>query len=198
MVAAEALPRATMTPAVEHTRPLRCAPARNGRTIPGLENAEFARLGGIHRNSFIKSPELLDTELRLKAQPNIRFAGQITGCEGYVESAAVGLLAARFSAAEVKGAALAPPPPRLITVGRQPSGYDARLLWNASPSAVGYRIVWREAWLPEWQHEVSVGTVTEYVLRRTIIDDSVFGVAAVGPDGHESTISAYTSGPARY
>ena len=81
------------------------------RTIPGLENAEFARLGGIHRNSFIKSPELLDTELRLKAQPNIRFAGQITGCEGYVESAAVGLLAARFSAAEVKGAALAPPPP---------------------------------------------------------------------------------------
>ena len=70
------------------------------RTIPGLENAEFARLGGIHRNSFINSPRLLDGELRLKSKPNIRFAGQITGCEGYVESAAVGILAARFAAAE--------------------------------------------------------------------------------------------------
>jgi len=80
------------------------------RTIPGLENAEFARLGGIHRNSFIKSPELLDGELRLKAMPNIRFAGQITGCEGYVESAAVGLLAARFAAAEVQDRRLPPPP----------------------------------------------------------------------------------------
>ena len=80
------------------------------RTIPGLENAEFARLGGIHRNSFIRSPELLDSELRLKSRPNIRFAGQITGCEGYVESAAIGLLAARFAAAEISGATLAPPP----------------------------------------------------------------------------------------
>ena len=69
--------------------------------FPGLENAEFARLGGIHRNSFIRSPELLDGELRLKAMPHIRFAGQITGCEGYVESAAIGLLAARFAAAEL-------------------------------------------------------------------------------------------------
>ena len=81
------------------------------RTIPGLENAEFARLGGIHRNSFIKSPELLDHELRLKAMPNIRFAGQITGCEGYVESAAIGLLAARFAAAEAHGRDLPAPPP---------------------------------------------------------------------------------------
>jgi len=81
------------------------------RTIPGLENAEFARLGGIHRNSFIKSPELLDHELRLKAMPNIRFAGQITGCEGYVESAAIGLLAARFAATELQGRRLPPPPP---------------------------------------------------------------------------------------
>ncbi len=70
------------------------------RTIPGLENAEFARLGGIHRNTFINSPRLLDSALRLKAQPRLRFAGQITGCEGYVESAAVGLLAGRFAAAE--------------------------------------------------------------------------------------------------
>ncbi|WP_188055011.1 methylenetetrahydrofolate--tRNA-(uracil(54)-C(5))-methyltransferase (FADH(2)-oxidizing) TrmFO [Sphingosinithalassobacter sp. CS137] len=81
------------------------------RTIPGLENAEFARLGGLHRNTFIKSPELLDTTLRLKAQPHVRFAGQITGCEGYVESAAIGLLAGRFAAAELAGALMAPPPP---------------------------------------------------------------------------------------
>jgi methylenetetrahydrofolate--tRNA-(uracil-5-)-methyltransferase len=80
------------------------------RTIPGLENAEFARLGGIHRNSFINSPRLLDPELRLRSKPNIRFAGQITGCEGYVESAAVGILAARFAAAELRGDALTPPP----------------------------------------------------------------------------------------
>ena len=81
------------------------------RTIPGLENAEFARLGGIHRNSFIRSPELLDGELRLKSLPHIRFAGQITGCEGYVESAGIGLLAARFAAAEAQGRALPAPPP---------------------------------------------------------------------------------------
>ncbi|WP_338504727.1 methylenetetrahydrofolate--tRNA-(uracil(54)-C(5))-methyltransferase (FADH(2)-oxidizing) TrmFO [Sphingomonas kaistensis] len=80
------------------------------RTIPGLENAEFARLGGIHRNSFIRSPDLLDRQLRLKSRPNIRFAGQITGCEGYVESAAIGLIAARFAVAEAKGETLAPPP----------------------------------------------------------------------------------------
>ena len=70
------------------------------RTIPGLENAEFARLGGIHRNTFINSPRLLDGALRLKSQPRLRFAGQITGCEGYVESASIGLLAGRFAAAE--------------------------------------------------------------------------------------------------
>jgi methylenetetrahydrofolate--tRNA-(uracil-5-)-methyltransferase len=81
------------------------------RTIPGLENAEFARLGGIHRNSFINSPRLLDAELRLRSKPNIRFAGQITGCEGYVESAAIGLIAARFAIAEKRGEPIAPPPP---------------------------------------------------------------------------------------
>ena len=80
------------------------------RTIPALENAEFARLGGLHRNTFIRSPELLDPWLRLKSRPNIRFAGQITGCEGYVESAAIGLLAGRFAAAELMGGALTPPP----------------------------------------------------------------------------------------
>ncbi len=80
------------------------------RTIPGLENAEFARLGGLHRNTFIRSPELLDETLRLKARPHLRFAGQMTGCEGYVESAAVGLLAGRFAAAELAGRSVAPPP----------------------------------------------------------------------------------------
>jgi methylenetetrahydrofolate--tRNA-(uracil-5-)-methyltransferase len=80
------------------------------RMIPGLEKAEFARLGGLHRNTFINSPTLLDKQLRLKAQPNIRFAGQITGVEGYVESAAMGLLAGLFAAAESKGATFAPPP----------------------------------------------------------------------------------------
>ena len=81
------------------------------RTIPGLQNAEFARLGGLHRNTFIQSPKLLDATLRLKSKPNVRFAGQITGCEGYVESAAVGLLAGRFAAAELAGNAILPPPP---------------------------------------------------------------------------------------
>jgi methylenetetrahydrofolate--tRNA-(uracil-5-)-methyltransferase len=80
------------------------------RTIPGLENAEFARLGGLHRNTFLNSPVLLDRELRLKAAPHIRFAGQITGCEGYVESAAVGLVAGLMAAAEIGGRAWSPPP----------------------------------------------------------------------------------------
>ncbi len=81
------------------------------RMIPGLENAQFARLGGLHRNTFINSPRLLDTGLRLKAQPRLRFAGQVTGVEGYVESAAIGLLAGRFAAAQALGQELAPPPP---------------------------------------------------------------------------------------
>ena len=81
------------------------------RTIPGLERAEFARLGGLHRNTFLNSPRLLDGVLRLKAMPRLRFAGQITGCEGYVESAAIGLLAGRFAATERAGQVLAPPPP---------------------------------------------------------------------------------------
>jgi methylenetetrahydrofolate--tRNA-(uracil-5-)-methyltransferase len=80
------------------------------RTIPGLEQAEFARLGGLHRNTFLNSPKLLDRQLRLKAAPRLRFAGQITGVEGYVESAAIGLMAGRFAASERKGAALSCPP----------------------------------------------------------------------------------------
>jgi methylenetetrahydrofolate--tRNA-(uracil-5-)-methyltransferase len=81
------------------------------RTIPGLENAEFARLGGLHRNTFLNAPKLIDETLRLKAAPRLRFAGQITGCEGYVESAAIGLMAGRFAAAERLAKPLRPPPP---------------------------------------------------------------------------------------
>ena len=98
------------------------------RTIPGLENAEFARLGGIHRNSFINSPRLLDGELRLESKPNVRFAGQITGCEGYVESAAIGLIAARFTIAEKQGERLPPPPPETALgalLGHITGGADA-------------------------------------------------------------------------
>ena len=80
------------------------------RTIPGLGRAEFARLGGLHRNTFLNAPKLLDPMLRLRAELRLRFAGQITGCEGYVESAAVGLLAGRFAAAERLGRYIAPPP----------------------------------------------------------------------------------------
>jgi methylenetetrahydrofolate--tRNA-(uracil-5-)-methyltransferase len=80
------------------------------KMIPGLYEASFARLGGIHRNTFINSPTLLDDQMRLKSRPNIRFAGQITGVEGYVESAAMGLLAGRMAAAEIKGHTLHPPP----------------------------------------------------------------------------------------
>jgi methylenetetrahydrofolate--tRNA-(uracil-5-)-methyltransferase len=81
------------------------------RTIPGLENAEFARLGGLHRNTFLNSPKLLDGQLRLRAQPRLRFAGQMTGCEGYVESASIGLIAGLYAAANACGHALVSPPP---------------------------------------------------------------------------------------
>jgi len=85
--------------------------ARIFRMIPGLEHAEFARLGGLHRNTFLNSPRLLDATLRLRSRHNVRFAGQITGCEGYVESAAIGLLAGRFAASEARGHDPVPPPP---------------------------------------------------------------------------------------
>ena len=86
------------------------AQSRVFRMIPGLQDAGFARLGGIHRNSFLNSPTLLDDRLRLRLRPNLRFAGQITGVEGYVESAAMGLLAGRMAAAQARGLDLAPPP----------------------------------------------------------------------------------------
>ncbi len=95
------------------------------RTIPGLEKAEFARLGGLHRNTFLNSPRLLDRQLRLNSAPHIRFAGQITGCEGYVESAAVGLLAGLMAAAELGGQAWSSPP-RYHRDGRIARAYHRR------------------------------------------------------------------------
>jgi hypothetical protein len=111
---------------------------------------------------------------------------------------------ARVNAAAMATLALAPTPPVVYTekgqpmLDRRPSGYDAHLRWNASPGAAGYRIFWREAWGPDWQHELFVGNVTEYVLPHLNIDDWVFGVAAVGPGGHESTVSVYVPPPPNY
>ncbi len=106
------------------------------RTIPGLERAEFARLGGLHRNTFLNSPRLLDPMLRLKAMPRLRFAGQITGCEGYVESAAVGLIAGRMAAATRRGEDFAPPPPTTAIgalLGHITGGHIERI--DAGPSS---------------------------------------------------------------
>lgn len=110
---------------------------------------------------------------------------------------------ARVNAAVMASLALAPPAPRVTnereqpTIGRQPSGYDASLRWAASPGAVAYRVYWRDAWSLDWQHSQLVGNVAEFVLPNVSIDDFVFGVAAVGADGLESTVSAYVAPPRR-
>ena len=107
----------------------------------------------------------------------------------------------RMNAAAVAVLALAPPAPKVTNergspmLGRQPSGYDAQLRWTASPGASGYRVFWREAWAPDWQHEMTVGNLTEVVLPDVSIDDYVFGVSAIGPGGHESLVSAYVNPP---
>lgn len=98
---------------------------------------------------------------------------------------------ARVNAAAMASLALAPPPPVVDRVSTSAIGSDGRLLWKPSQNAVGYRIYWREAWGPDWQHERYVGNVTEYAVSRNVIDDHVFGVASVGTGGHESTISAF-------
>jgi len=106
---------------------------------------------------------------------------------------------ARVNAAALAVLALAPPAPGVgdergrPLLDRQPSGYDARLRWTASPGAAGYRVFWREAWAPDWQHERAVGAVTELFLPGLSIDDHVFGVAAIGPGGHESLVAAYVN-----
>jgi len=110
---------------------------------------------------------------------------------------------ARVNLAGVAALALGPAAPKIInernqpTIGRQPSGYDANLRWQASPGATAYRIYWRDAWSNEWQHSQQVGNVTEYVIPKMSIDDFVFGIAAVSADGHESLIAAYTAVPRR-
>ena len=113
---------------------------------------------------------------------------------------------ARVNAAAMATLALAPPPPVVTrraansnrvtpTIDRRPSGYDAHLRWETSPGAAGYRIFWRNAWNPDWEHEITVGNVTEYTFPKMNIDDWVFGVAAVDAAGHESTISVYVAPP---
>jgi hypothetical protein len=108
---------------------------------------------------------------------------------------------ARVNAAALAVLALAPSAPSVVDergrplLDRQPSGYDARLRWAAAPGAAAYRIFWRDTWSPDWQHERRVGAVTEVVLPGLSIDDHVFGVAAVGPGGHESLVSAYVNPP---
>lgn len=110
---------------------------------------------------------------------------------------------ARVNAASAASLALAPAAPVVtnprgqMMIGRQPSGYDANLRWNASPGASSYRIYWREAWAPDWQHTQVVGNVTEFMLERLSIDNFVFGIAAVGPEGHQSLITAYVPPPRR-
>jgi hypothetical protein len=113
---------------------------------------------------------------------------------------------ARLNAAAMATLALAPPPPVVTrkspttgritpTLDRRPSGYDAHLRWEASPGAAGYRVFWRNAWAPDWEHELAVGSVTEYTFPKMNIDDWVFGVAAVDAQGHESTVSVYVAPP---
>jgi len=110
----------------------------------------------------------------------------------------------RVNAAAMAVLALAPPPPTVNNergqpmLDRRPSGYDAHLRWNASNGAAGYRVFWREAWAPDWEHETYVGNVTEYTLPHANVDDWVFGVAAVDAGGHESTVSAYVAAPPNY
>jgi hypothetical protein len=108
---------------------------------------------------------------------------------------------ARAEVAAVAVMALAPPAPVVTSergqpqLGRQPSGYDATLRWKASPGAAGYRVVWRDTWSMDWQHELLVGAVETVTLKNLSIDDIVIGVAAVGPAGHESVVSAYVNPP---
>jgi hypothetical protein len=108
---------------------------------------------------------------------------------------------ARVNAAAMATLALAPPPPVVTnqrgmpTIDRRPSGYDAHLRWTAAPGAAGYRIFWRNAWAPDWEHDLAVGNVTEYTFPHANIDDWVFGVAAVDAAGHESTVSVYVAPP---
>ena len=162
--------------------------ARQDRVSRGSDNAAFNQRG---------FPAVVFRE------SNENFAMQHAATDT-VEGVDVAYLSqnARVNLAGVAALAMAPPAPTVMTdrnqvmIGRQPSGYDANLRWNASPGAVAYRIYWREAWTLDWQHSQRIGNVTAFVLPKVVIDDFVFGVAAVGADGHESLVRAYIS-PAR-
>ena len=161
------------------------------RTIPGLEHAEFARLGGLHRNTFINSPKLLDGTLRLRSAPHIRFAGQITGCEGYVESAAIGLLAGRFAAAELLGQTISPPPATTALgalLGHLTGGADASLY---QPMNVNFGL------FPPIGGKRKAGRKAAYTARaRTDLDEWINGglsictSASVAPSASSSHIPA--------
>ncbi|MGE0811951.1 MAG: M20/M25/M40 family metallo-hydrolase [Vicinamibacterales bacterium] len=133
-------------------------------------------------------------------EANENFAKQHTPNDT-LDGVDVGYLAqnARVNAAAAASLALAPPAPSVVSergapqIGRGPSGYDAQLRWQSAPGAVAYRVYWRDTWTNDWQHRQTVGNVTEFVLPNVTIDDFVFGVAAVGADGHESLTSAYVS-----
>jgi methylenetetrahydrofolate--tRNA-(uracil-5-)-methyltransferase len=151
------------------------------RMIPGLEHAEFARLGGLHRNTFINSPRLLNERLRLKAMPRLRFAGQITGVEGYVESAAIGLLAGRFAAAARRGSDIAPPPAttalgallRHIT-----EGADAK---SFQPMNVNFGL-----FPPLFPDPGRHADRKPLVARRALADLAIWDLPALRADKHES------------
>jgi len=101
---------------------------------------------------------------------------------------------ARVNAAAVAELALAPPPPTLNGISTSVSDVrTATLRWKAVANAIGYRVYWRDAWGPDWQHDVQVGNATQHVVPHVTVDDSVFGVAAIGPGGHESTIAVYAT-----
>jgi len=149
------------------------------RTIPGLAGAEFARLGGLHRNTFLNSPKLLDASLRLKAVPRWRFAGQITGCEGYVESAAVGLLAGRLAAAERLGETVQLPPPTTAhgaLLGHITGGHVAAIECGArsfQPMNVNFGL------FPPLDARTPRGARKQALCARALCDLAAFGAASL-------------------
>ncbi len=155
------------------------------RMIPGLENAEFVRLGGLHRNTFIQSPKLLDSVLRLKSAPHLRFAGQVTGVEGYVESAAIGLLAGRFAAEEALGKTITPPPATTALGGllaHITGGGDAK---HFQPMNINFGL------LPPIEGKMRKDARRPFMVERALKDNAQWlGIAYVPPAKSEERKSA--------
>ncbi len=155
------------------------------RMIPGLENAEFVRLGGLHRNTFIQSPKLLDGVLRLKSAPHLRFAGQVTGVEGYVESAAIGLLAGRFAAEEALGKTITPPPATTALGGllaHITGGGDAK---HFQPMNINFGL------LPPIEGKMRKDARRPFMVERALKDNAQWlGIAYVPPAKSEERKSA--------